>query len=381
MNTLLDIVKQSSEQVEKQNWRYYYQADEYKFNNVFLASWYEHTYNSWATFVDKDVDKIKQKLTHETFDPTVNYELEYLRKTRNENDYVQLYFSGGADSLTLLELAVENDVYIDELVIVATGDSLNLPENQEIVQSAIPAAEKYAGKYGKYTVKQTTLDHFKTLFRDPYCYFTQPDVGSQFPTFRRHWYSSGVWDNINGVRLLACDKPQLVYYNNRWYTVFVDVSLNGKYASSGDGRSHFTKFEVDNIFSLIKDSLDYRDYLLEHNPPKNNLQFFKLNNLDDNNIINRAEPEDKSILFPKGHAHVSPWNSKDSYGLEEVLKKQDVRLMVDYFAALDTMLKNAYPTHDYQSVELAPKKFAWFIDIDSKIAYTQRELIPNGFEI
>ena len=55
--------------------------------------------------------------------------------------------------------------------------------------------------------------------------------------------------------------------------------------------------------------------------------------------------------------------------------------MVDYYAALDNMLKNAYPNHDYQSVELAPKKFAWFIDIDSKIAYTQSELIPNGFEL
>ena len=60
MNTLLDIVKQSSEQVEKENWRYYYQADEYKFNNVFLASWYEHTYNSWQHLLTEMLTKLNK---------------------------------------------------------------------------------------------------------------------------------------------------------------------------------------------------------------------------------------------------------------------------------------------------------------------------------
>jgi len=377
MQNLIELVKEQSELVERENWKYYYQADNYKFNNVFLANWYEQEHNSWATFVAQPLGKIKQKLKNENFNPTVDYDVEYLKKLREENDYLQLFFSGGADSLTTLSKAIDNDIYIDELVSVATGDNLNLPENYEITHGAIPVAKKYSGKYGKFTIKQTTFKEYEKIYQDPYSLFKCPDVGAQFPIFRRMWWTN--WEPINGKRIISNDKPQLLYYKNRWYTVFLDAAINGTYGIDKD--CEFIKFEADNIFSTIKDSLDYRNYLLENNQFNGkDFQFYKLSNYDDNTIINRIEPDNKEIFFSK-EAHIKKsWNQKDSYSLCQAINQYEINLLTGYFKSLENIL-NVYPEYKYQDYTLAPMKFAWFIDIDSLEAYSQEELIPNGFEL
>lgn len=377
MQNLIDLVKEQTELVERENWKYYYQADDYKFNNVYLANWYEREHNSWAAFVAQPINKIKQKLSSETFNPNIDYDVAYLKQLREQNEYLQLFFTGGADSLTVLKKAVDNDIYINELVTVATGNSLNLPENQEVVHGAIPIAEKYAGKYGKFTIKQTTLKQYEAIYQDPYSLFKCPDVGAQVPIFRRMWWTG--WEPINGKRIIASDKPQLLYYNNRWYTVFLDIAINGMYGIDKD--CEFIKFEAENIFSLVKDSLDYRNYLLETNQfDGKNFQFYKMSNYDENTAINRIEPENKEIFFSKAaHTKIS-WNQKDHYAIQQAVEQQEIKLLIGYFKSLENIL-NIYPDYNYQDRVLSPMKFGWFIDIDNLEVYTQEELIPNGFEI
>ena len=373
MQNLIDLVKEQSELVERENWKYYYQADGYKFNNVYLANWYEQKYNSWAAFVAQPVNKIKHKVSNETFDLSKNYNLEYLKKLRQENNYLQLFFSGGTDSYTLLKLAVDNNIFIDEIVCVATGNNFKLKENREIYENAIPIAKKYKDKYGKLTIKQITLNDYHRVYQDPYSLVKYPECGATYPIYRRMWNN---YKSINGVRIIGPEKPQLVYYNKKWYTVILDSSLNGFYAIDKD--LIFFNYDPENIFSLIKDSILYRNSLLEKININKNLQFFKAND-QQSDIINRKKIIKKQ--YNKFHSNgPSIWNYKDHYALCETIKQQNLALLIDYYKSVDFSL-SLYPNYDYSNRNLSPMKFGWFIDIDSLKVYTQKELIPNGFEI
>lgn len=372
MQNLIDLVKQQSDLVERENWKYYYQADNYKFNNVYLANWYEQKNNSWAAFVAQPVNKIKRKLSAETFDSSKNYDLEYLNKLRHENSYLQFFFSGGTDSYTLLKLAIDNDIFIDELVCVATGNHLRLKENQEIYQNALPIAKKYKNKYGKLTIKQITLEDHHRVYRDPCSLVKYPECGASYPIYRRMFNN---FESIDGARIIGPEKPQLLYYNKKWYTVMLDSSLTGLYAIDKD--LILFNYEPENIFSLIKDSILYRNHLLEEIDLNNNLQFFKLND-QQIEIINREKILKKQ--YNKFHSNgPSIWNYKDEYALCETVRQQNLSLLRDYYKSVDFLL-SLYPDYDFSSRNFSPMKFGWFIDIDSLAVYTQQELIPNGFE-
>lgn len=376
MLDLISLVKQQSLEVDNEKWRYYYQADGYKFKNIYLAEWYEKTHNSWATFVAQPFDQIQNTLNTETFDFNIEYDVKYLKELRENHERLCLMFSGGADSLTVLKKAADNDIFIDELISFASGDELYIDENKEIYENAIPAAEKFKGKYGKFTIKRKTLKDYNSCYQDLECFFKHPEAGSLYPMFRRMWNHH---EPLNGTAIFGPDKPQLAYYNQRWYTVLLDTSFNGHYAL--DSQAVFFNFEPENIFSLIKDSILYRDYLLENNLVDSNkkLLFFKPLSRDENTAIGRVNSinEQYNKNFNTG---VNIWNHKDQHALIEATKKQDLKLLCNYYKSIDQLL-SIYPEYNYTSRNFSPAKFGWFIDIDDLKIYTQTQLLPNGFEL
>jgi hypothetical protein len=184
------------------------------------------------------------------------------------------------------------------------------------------------------------------------------------------------YDPIDGIRIFGPEKPQLIYYKNRWYTFLLDTMLNGFYAV--DKNSIFFNLEPDNIFSLIKDSIIYRNHLIDKNINlEKKLNFFSIKS-QESKIIGRESKIKKQ--YDKIHkTGLSIWNYKDHYALCETIKQQNLVLLKDYYKSIDVLL-NLYPNYNYQSRNFSPMKFAWFIDIDSLEMYTQEELIPNGFE-
>lgn len=374
--TLFELAKKSTETVEKENWKYYYQVDDYKFNNVFLANWFEKETHSWAAFVAQPFTKIQDKLNNEIFNFNVDYDVEYLKKLRKEHDRVILAFSGGADSLTVLKKAIDNDIFIDELISFATGDELYSEENKEICENAIPIAEKYKGKYGKFTIKRKTLDDYLDFYKDPLNIFTQPECGSVYPVYRRMWNNHG---DFNGKVIIGPEKPQLVYYNQKWYTALADTAFNGHYAL--DKNALYFNIEPDNIFSLIKDSILYRDYLLENelvNSTKK-LQFFKPSTRKENTILQR-ENSLKQQYSKHFSLELDVWNHKDHYALTETIKKQKLELLCNYYNSIHKLV-SVYPDYNFKDRNFSPVKFGWFIDIDNLEAYTQQQLIPDGFDV
>jgi hypothetical protein len=173
------------------------------------------------------------------------------------------------------------------------------------------------------------------------------------------------------------DKPQLIKYKERWYTVHQDTG------SMGDWRYSNVKafwLDAENIKSYVKDSLLYRQHLLEANRvDKTNLQFFKPNqDKKINSILGRSTVLNYDKQLFKNTTGSGNHNLPTTKGLQrmhDALSVGRMDLLVNYFTAMKKC-NDLLP--DYVNKNI-PGKFAWFIDIDSLEVFTQQELIPDGF--
>jgi hypothetical protein len=279
--------------------------------------------------------------------------------------------SGGIDSVNILINCVEHDIYIDEIISVITGDSIDLPENHEIKFSAVKYAEKFRGKYGKYTIHKNDRDFIRNFYKDPFVYFKEPEIGGTFPFMRQSFRSLS---DIVGKRILGTDKPKLIKHKNRWYTICYDHNLNGNISLIK--QSVKPSYEPENIKSLIKDSILYRDYLIKNQKVSNQTtEFFDA-------IAGSAESYGKipiefaNKMLNKNSNKV--WPEKDILAITDILENHDLELFIRYSHCLKNLL-DIMPNFDYKIKKINHGKFCWAIDIDSLEIFTQQELIPNGF--
>ena len=118
MSKLLTLAKESTKLVDETGAKFYWEVDDhpYKFYNKHLARWYENEYGVWSNFVDRSLSSIKENLKDKSIDYSIDYNSIFLKKIREKYDYVRLLFSGGSDSRTVFDTAINNKIYIDELI-------------------------------------------------------------------------------------------------------------------------------------------------------------------------------------------------------------------------------------------------------------------------
>ena len=116
---LQTLVEESTLRVEEQNHTTYWASNGYKFDNKLLALWYETSTNNFVTFVDTQLEEIRNQLSGTTIDMNQDYNKNYLEYLKAHYDEVNLCFSGGSDSLTILDTAVKNNIVLDKLSYVA----------------------------------------------------------------------------------------------------------------------------------------------------------------------------------------------------------------------------------------------------------------------
>jgi hypothetical protein len=192
-----------------------------------------------------------------TVEPTENIlELYRLRaeQLRSSYDYIVLMYSGGADSETVLQSFVDNDINLDEIVsyinTTATGACADFC-NSETIQVAVPRIEKIRSKWPwiKHTMLElsdTIVKHFQNdstkfdwiyntnMFYTPNCVARQ-DLASKIP---------GWQDIINSGKKLCVlwgqDKPRIHHVDNRFSLRFLDVIDNGPTVYSMTGQQSYT---------------------------------------------------------------------------------------------------------------------------------------------
>lgn len=355
------LIKQSTQRVEQQRHSCYWTANGYKFDNKNLALWYEKDTGSFTTFIDSQIDLLREQLTNTTIDMNRNYNREYIEYLKTHYSEVQLFFSGGADSVTILDTAVQNNISIDKLICL-TCDDIELECNREIKLCAMPMAEKH-----NYEIVSTSYDQHAEAYKDPLAFFSiSGAIATQFRSALDVNPNLVYQDNI--VYIKGSDKPQMIRYANRWYAVFIDSQMGGDYK-----HPNVKCFWLDpmNIKSYVKDSLLYRQYLLENNLVKEGLQFFKAS--QDPRIgavLGRSRVINADAQHVKNQKYIS---SKAVQRTHDAIDTNQYDLLINYYTARKTF-NSILPNYTDSG------KFAWFIDMDTLDVYTQEQLIPNGFE-
>lgn len=375
---LLDLVNQSNSRVHQTDHFCYYEVDGFKIDNKHLVSWYEKTYNTTATFVYRDLDIIKQNLKKCVIDLNYDYNAEFIKHLRSKYKKVNLFYSGGADSETILNTAQKIDFRFDETITLVV-DNIDLPCNIEVKELALRGLEKYKKNIKKPSIIAYTFDDVEKYFANEYSYFAGPCDAMVPLGFGAAKYSSlqQYFHHKDSCFIKGNDKPQIVYYNNKWYATMIDSDIDGDQCIPN---VVYFWLDADNIKSYIKESILYRDYIIQTNfDNTKSLQFFKpSSDPASNSVINRVCVDNWKIQFKKSDSKL---NHKSQQRLTDALSNNRYNLLVNYFSSYK-MFNSIFPETVYpEGLENYHQqgKFAWFIDLDSLQVYTQNELIPNGF--
>ena len=196
----------------------------YKTNDIFFRS-------KFAAIDEFEKNKKSLVLetpdTYDTFDFTIEpkADLKILlrdeaQKVREENDYVRLFYSGGADSHAVLNAFVDNAIKIDEIVCFRSGFKT---ADFEIDNFAKPYIESIKNKlkntkiniltpskedYKKWYDKDWTIKYFDHKFASTVAFFRLMDQPYDF--------------NDGAINIKGKDKPKIVRHSGKLYTYLSD---------------------------------------------------------------------------------------------------------------------------------------------------------------
>jgi hypothetical protein len=187
-----------------------------------------------------------------TIEPNENI-LELYRQRaqqlRDKYDYIALIYSGGADSETVLQSFVNNDIKLDEVASYinyeATGSKTSFL-NREIFENAIPRVSQLQAtqpwiKHRIIDLTKLQLDYFNSaeakfdwiysvnMLFNSNC-VSRESLGTKIPDWR-HIIDSGK----KLCLLWGHDKPRIFYENNRLAIRFIDLIDNGPTVKSFAG--------------------------------------------------------------------------------------------------------------------------------------------------
>jgi hypothetical protein len=365
---LEQLAEQSTAEVEKNQRKFFWQADGYKFNNVNLARWYEKENNCWVEYVDRQLPIIKQSLSTQSFDPNRNYNLEFIKTLKQTYKKVNLLFSGGYDSTQIFYDFVENGLTIDE-TIVNIGIDIEPEITKEILLNVNPLLEKYRSHVKKQTVIQYSYEQINQRWMDDWALFDRPYADTMPPVATNIGIGNVIETDPDACYIKGVDKPQLVRHKDKWYVVALDQNLGTHYEIP---TLIYFWLDANNVMSLVKDARLYRDWLVESNKVADGLQFFYMWDNDQNQFLGRRKIPRPDVKLSK--------SKKMEIRHTRLIEQQKFTTMSHYCNSLKKFqeifpetIKDGFGPYTNKS------KFAWFIDIDSLIAYTQQELIPDGF--
>ena len=233
-----------------------------------------------------------------TVEPTKNIlELyrERAQQLRDQYDYIILMFSGGADSRTVLESFVSNNIKLDEFTswttYKATGDK-NDYFNSEMFRVSYPEAQKCRDKYPwlKHRVidlSDLVIDYFTENTGTDWIYSMNMMHNANGPSRESLPLKIKEWaDMINQGKKLCIlwgkDKPRIVHVNNKFAFRFIDIIDECATVKSMSGNQPYTDeffyWTPDKPELLIKQAHLIKNYL--NQPNLESLPFVSLTKSD-----------------------------------------------------------------------------------------------------
>lgn len=153
--------------------------------------------------------------------------IKQLRSIRKKYNTVRLLYSGGTDSFTILKLAVENDIYIDETITHLVSLQNNPRTNIEYLNGIKYAQSHSPSKIGKVTLIHPTISDLDYYHNKDW--YMDESIVRGGPIWLRGQYICRYMPkpkDQNTVTLTGQEKPQLLYENNQLYWCVLDDPLS-----------------------------------------------------------------------------------------------------------------------------------------------------------
>ena len=259
--------------------------------------------------------------------PLKQLQKERALQLRDTYDYIKLWFSGGADSTTMLNTFLDNNIHIDEIGVYRSstdGDFDNNLGEYEInthtlpylksIQHLIPKTKIKIIKHGK--------EYFDSVLGDKW-FYTKSSLSL------RHTY----FPKINGknfCNLLGCLDPIVITNKGNWYSEIWDTNSIGELASFRNIELFFTSSDMPELHA--KQCHVTKNRLIELGMLDNNLEAVKK--------IIRHDIRDCAIAPEPSFFHKSMvpnnnllFTSKDKYHWARCSKEQKEKIKYLYTTA------------------------------------------------
>jgi hypothetical protein len=215
-----------------------------------------------------------------TIEPTETLEELYRQRAenlRNKYDYIVLSFSGGADSTTVLDTFINNNIHLDEIfsfVWYEGNKSQTHRLDSEITLVAKPYAEKIVEAHP--TMKYRTLDFSRYTYdffsdqknADHYMYQNTSVVVATGLRTMSYETVPFYLDLVNSGKkicfLNASDKPRVFEENGKYFFQFIDMLT--VYPAGSNAPVELFYWSPDGVKILIKQSHIIKRYLEQATP-------------------------------------------------------------------------------------------------------------------
>lgn len=182
------------------------------------------------------------------------------QQLRDQYDYLVLYFSGGADSANILHAFVENNIFLDEIVMhlpkpVTSFNDTDLSNGNyysEIKYSAIPILERYKNKINpatKILYQDFARAGLELLEKDNWfelvsicTNITISGICRQMEQIADSYYLDLYSKGKTVARILGIDKPLVYYDGEYYYSFFIDSNTYHYMTPVGITENYQTEF-------------------------------------------------------------------------------------------------------------------------------------------
>lgn len=342
-----------------------YEYQQIIFDNYWNVKKFEQEYRVFVPFVT-DYKLYEHALIDKTIDLEHNYDLDYLRFLRDTKSYIRLFYSGGSDSHHILTTAVENNIYIDEIIVVTRNlynKEILQPCDIEIVEQAIPFLNTLSSaQVGKVTFKNFDAEHMRTLYQSPDWMFkvTGGDIAFRIV---RYYDIDNQTHNPADCQIFGSEKPSIVFYKNRWFATTLDSQLI--YNAFAQNVCLFYLMPK-NIKSYLVKAINFKNKILSTEPLFDK-SFYFFSSLTYYDID----------IHPGKYQRNKFLNGKDRLALQESIDKEDFDLLSKWHRSLEYLVSVFPDIKNGNSYHRVPHgKFLWFIDLETFEIFSQQELMP-----
>lgn len=141
---------------------------------------------------------------------------------RDNYKHLKLWFSGGADSTTILNTFLKNDIYLDEIVVYlqSFNNDFDIPANYELTRYTLPylkALENTLLFKTKIKILEVGSDYYDDYLNDEKWLYTKGSFDL------RHTFVPNIRGK-NYCNIFGDSDPHIFYKEGKWFTTFWDTS-------------------------------------------------------------------------------------------------------------------------------------------------------------